>query len=387
MSVDDRGGLAAYAIPLALLIALGGIVLVVDPGSWLDEGPPPAPALSVDRTVLDDGEIVLEVTNEGQAPVTIAQVLVDEAYWEHTVEPDRTLDRLDSATVTIPYPWVDGEPHEVAFVTSDGVTVHHTIDPATKTPGTSWRTIGVYAMIGLFVGVLPIVAGIAWYPAIQKAGKRFEVGLLAFTIGLLGFLIVESLEEALELAERAPDPLGGPGLVLLGVALAMGVLALVADRFSGGETGSRRSRLVAAYMIATGIGLHNLGEGLAIGAAYALGEAALGTFLILGFTLHNVTEGPAIVSPLKKGTAIKHLAGMGAIAGVPTIFGAWMGGFAFSPLLGAAFFALGAGAMLQVVVDVVAEMRADVDLSAVQGPVATGLVLGIAAMWGTGVLI
>lgn len=384
----DQAGVTAYALPIALLVLLAGIVIVANPADWLArEGPPPAPAVSFDRTVIEPGEIRLEITNEGQGTITIAQVLIDEAYWEHRIEPDRTLDRLDSATVTIPYRWVEGEPHEIALVTADGATLHHEIDAATETPGTSWRTFAVYAGIGLFVGVLPILAGIAWYPAIQRAGKRFEVGLLAFTVGLLAFLVVDSLDEALELAERAPDPLGGPGLVLLSVAFSMGVLALVAHRFSGGETGSTRSRLVAAYLIATGIGLHNLGEGLAIGAAYAVGEVALGSFLILGFTLHNVTEGPAIVSPLERGTAIKHLGAMGAIAGVPTVLGAWLGGFAFSPLMGAAFFAVGAGAMLQVILDVWGEMDAQVDLSRVQGPVATGLVLGVAAMWGTGVLI
>lgn len=385
---DGDAKLKAFGIPILLLVLLAGVVVVSDPGSWLAKDAPPAPpGLAVDRTVMEPGEIRLTVTNEGAEQITIAQVLIDEAYWEHKVEPDRTLERLDTATVTIPYRWVQDEPHEIAFVMSDGATVHHGIDAATETPSPGLETFAIYAGLGLFVGVLPIAAGIAWYPAIERAGKKVETAILAFTIGLLGFLIVESLDEALELAEAAPDPLGGPGLVLLGTALAMGTLALVTDRLSGGRTGSTRSRLVAAYMIAVGIGLHNLGEGLAIGASYALGEIALGTSLILGFAMHNVTEGPAIVAPLEAGTRVKHLVAMGAIAGVPTIFGAWMGGFAFSPLMGAIFFALGAGAMLQVIFDVWAEMRAGADLSTLQGPIATGLVLGIAVMWGTGILI
>ncbi len=389
MSEKNRGGLGAAAVPILILIALAGLIFAVNPGEYLvRDGAPPVEELIFSRTILDDDGIHLKVTNEGPDPVTIAQVLVDEAYWQHTIEPTNKLRSLQSATIHIPYPWVEGDDHEVVILTESGITFEHGIEAALATPTSDASTIGIYALIGLFVGVLPIFAGIAWFPAIRRAGKRVELGILAFTIGLLAFLVVESVEESLELAELAPGPLGGPGLVLLGIAVAMAALILVGARLAGKEQpGSHRARLVTAYLIATGIGLHNLGEGLAIGAAYALGEVALGAFLILGFTLHNVTEGPAIVAPLRRKTALFHLGLMGVIAGVPTIFGAWIGGLAFSPFLGALFFALGAGAMLQVIIHVWDGMREEPAFERFKGTIAAGAVIGVGVMWATGLLI
>ena len=108
--------------------------------------------------------------------------------------------------------------------------------------------------------------------------------------------------------------------------------------------------MVLAYLIAFGIGLHNLGEGLAIGAAYALGEVALGTFLVLGFMLHNTTEGLGIVAPVATDRpSLWQLVLLGVIAGAPTIPGAWIGGFVYSPIFATIFLAIGAGAIFQVV--------------------------------------
>ncbi len=389
MSDDGKINLGTVALPIILLIAVAGLVLAVNPGQWLERGDaPPAEALSFQKTTLEPGVIKLKVVNEGPDPVTISQVLVDEAYWQHTVRPAATLQPLDTATITLDYPWVEGEAHEIVILTQTGATFSHEIEVALETPGVTTQSLLVYTLIGLLVGVVPIFAGLVWYPAIRKAGTAVEMGILAFTIGLLAFLVVDSLEEGLELAEQAAAPIGGPGLILLTVAAAMAVLLWTSQKLSGqAGHGSGRTRLVAAYMIAVGIGLHNLGEGLAIGAAYAVGEVALGSFLILGFTLHNVTEGPAIVAPLaRRSTAIKHLAFMGLIAGAPTIAGAWIGGLAFSPFLGAVFFGLGAGAMLQVILSVAAEMKDEPMLDQLQGTIAMGFLAGVAIMWGTGIL-
>jgi zinc transporter, ZIP family len=99
--------------------------------------------------------------------------------------------------------------------------------------------------------------------------------------------------------------------------------------------------------------LHNLGEGLAIGAAFALGEAALGVFLILGFTLHNVTEGIGIAAPLVRDRPrLAHFAGLALLAGGPAIIGTWIGAFVYSPFWTTIFLAVGIGAILQVIVEV-----------------------------------
>lgn len=381
-----KARLASIAIPLALLALLAGVLIVADPGSWLDRGaPPPEPALTVDETTIRDDIIELRVTNEGPEPIVISQVLVNEAYWEHTVEPDRRIERLGSATVTIPFDWIQDEPVEIDFILSDGVTIGHEIEAATATVGFDASTLGTYTLIGLLVGVLPVAAGVAWQPVLKGAGSRFGVGLLAFTVGLLAFLGIDALEEALELAEAAPAPLGGTGLVLLSIIAALAGLHLVGSLANKGT--SARTPLATAYLIALAIGLHNFGEGLIIGAAYSGGEILLGTFLILGFTLHNVTEGPAIVAPLREAVSLKHLAGLALVGGVPTIFGAWIGGSLFTPLLGAIFFGLGVGAIVQVLIDVGAQMKGRLEGGWTAGPVVTGALLGVAVMWVTGVLI
>jgi zinc transporter ZupT len=149
---------------------------------------------------------------------------------------------------------------------------------------------------------------------------------------------------------------------------------------------------VLAVLIAVGIGLHNFGEGLAIGSAFALGEAALGTLLIVGFTLHNTTEGLAIVAPLareRRPVSMGDLVKLGLIGGVPTIAGAWLGGFVYSPVWSVLFLALGVGAIAQVIGQILRQMTRDLPApqALATAPVLGGLVTGFAVMYVTGMLV
>lgn len=373
--------------PLALLAALVLVFLQFDPTAPLRRGFPPVEELTIERVTLPEaGRMVVHVVNGGPEPVTIAQVQVDEAYWQHTITPDRTVPRLGRAEIDIPYPWVEGEPHEIALVTSTGLTFTHEVAVATRSPARDLAFFGTFALLGVYAGVIPVVIGLLWYPFLRGIERRWIHFFLSLTIGLLAFLSVDSLVEALEAAAEVPAAFQGFGLVAIGVIGAL----LVLKAFGHGERDAdgRSGRLRIAYLIAAGIGLHNLGEGLAIGAAFAVGEIALGAFLVIGFALHNTTEGLGIVAPVAKDRPpIGHLAAMGAIAGFPTVAGAWIGGFAYTPLLAALFLALGTGAMVQVILELVGLIQRQAPDTMFAPLNAAGVAAGLLIMYGTALFV
>jgi zinc transporter ZupT len=281
------------------------------------------------------------------------------------------------------------------MVTSTGVTIEHEIEAAALTPEADGSTIAIYALLGVYIGIIPVVIGLFWYPSLRRASRGWIGFFLAFTVGLLGFLLIDTVAEGLELAGETSAALDGLSLFALGAIGAVAGLAAF-ERFlddrraqqSVEQTGaSSMGGLFLSYLIATGIGLHNLGEGLAVGAALAGGEIALGTFLILGFAIHNTTEGLAIVAPLgseARRPNLWHFAALGAVAGAPTILGAWGGGFAFSPAWAALAFGVAAGAIGQVVWQIAKGMSRGHGLASGLG--ALGLMAGLLFMYVTGLL-
>jgi zinc transporter ZupT len=373
--------------PLILLAALVLVFLRWGPLGVFQQAFPPVEELTVERITLPrPGEMKVRVTNGGPEPVTVAQVLVDDAAFAHTLDGDRTIGRLGSRTITIPYPWVEGEPHEVVLLTSTGTTFAGEVAVATQTPSVNARYLTTFALLGVYVGVIPVFLGLLWLPFLRSIGRRWLDFFLSLTIGLLVFLGVDALAESLETAERVPGAFQGLGLVLLGVVgtpLAIAALGNWKER----EKGSR-SPLYVATLIALGIGLHNLGEGLAIGAAYTSGEIALGTFLVLGFLLHNTTEGLGIVAPIAhERPSIGQLVLLGALAGVPTVLGAWIGGFTYSPLWTTLFFAVGVGAIVQVVYELWRLFAQRTERSLAAPLNAVGLILGLLIMYATGLFV
>ncbi len=380
----------AGLFPLALLGVLIWLLLATSPLKTLGEFPP-IEELTVERVTLDKDprQIVIQVINGGPDPVTIAQVLVDEAYWTHTIEPGRTLNRLDQAQIVVPYPWVDGEVHELMLITSTGLTFNHAVEVAVETPKPDIRFFAIFALIGIYVGVLPVAIGMMWTPFLRRLGRNWTQTFLALTIGLLLFLGVDTLEESLEIAGRLPEAVQGIAIVAIGAVLAFlaleGVTKWLTLRTAGNDT---TVRLAIAFSIAIGIGIHNMGEGLAIGAAYAVGEIALSTFLIVGFTLHNVTEGLGIVAPIARTRPrLLTLVWLGLIAGVPTIAGAWIGGFTYSDVWATFFLAIGAGAIFQVVYAVGKLMAANAKKDALTIRSFAGIAAGMLIMYFTGLIV
>jgi zinc transporter, ZIP family len=388
----------AALFPIALLAALLFWIAYSGPADAIrGANIPPVEKLAFESVTLDQGGIAVTVLNDGPDPVTIAQVVVDDAFWSFTVQPSATLEHLESAKVTIPYPWVHGEPHVVRLITGTGLTFDRTIDVAVATPTPTLSALGTFALIGLYVGVIPVAIGLLWFPLVGRLGARGFDFVLALTIGLLLFLLVDTAHEALESSAHVPGSF--QGLTLAVFAAGFAYLGLEAfgrwlRRPRTDRPVSTTSGYVLALLVATGIGLHNFGEGLAIGAAFALGEAALGTLLVVGFTLHNTTEGLAIVAPLARDRAsgrpsVRALVTLGVVGGLPTIAGAWLGGFVYSPIWSVLFLALGAGAIAQVSVQIVSQVAGSRPLSQylASGPVMAGLATGFALMYATGTLV
>jgi zinc transporter, ZIP family len=343
---------AAWILALVPLILLGMVLayLVVTGGGLTELAGPPVEHVAIQRITLPEpGVIRVEVVNDGPQDVTIPQVLVDDAYFYFTADPSTTIPRLGRSTFTISYPWVEAETHHVVLLSSLGATFEGDIAAATEAPHLSANLFAQFGLVGLYVGIVPIVLGLLWYPFMRRLGSSAMNFILSLTVGLLVYLAIGTWLDANEFAQELPAFWQGVPMVVLIALIALGILLVVGSVRRGAES----TPLGISYRIALGIGLHNLGEGLAIGAAFALGEAALGTFLILGFTLHNITEGVGIAAPIiRKNPGLKHFALLALLAGGPAILGTWLGGFAFNPVLATIFLAVGVGAILQVVWEV-----------------------------------
>ncbi|MFE3442775.1 ZIP family metal transporter [Nocardia sp. NPDC059180] len=388
-SATRRPWLLGLATLILLVLALIGIALFGG-ASLPDRAGPPVEEVGVERVVLEPGTIELNLRNTGPDPVAVAQIFVNDAYVDFT-GPTEPIGRLDSAHLVLDYPWQNGQPYKISMLTSTGLVIEHDIAAAVETPKTGAAFFGLMALLGTYVGIIPVVLGMLFLPVLRSVGTTTVRFLLGFTIGLLAFLAWEGTREGFELADTSGGPFGGASLVVLGAALAFLTLTAVDQWLRGrrhaaaaeGTTGGTR----LALMIAIGIGLHNLGEGLAIGSAYAIGELALGTFLVIGFTIQNTTEGLAIVAPLTRHRpSLVALLGLGLIAGAPAILGAVIGASANNPEFSALLLGIGVGAIIQVIVQIIPSIR-EPGTTTISARTFAGIAVGLVTMWATGLLV
>jgi len=378
-------------VPLALIAAgLVAFAALDAPGVPKRAGPP-AEELSVERTVLRPGRIELTVRNDGPDAVQIAQVSVNDAYVPFSSDAPKTeVGRLGAEKLTIPYDWIDAQAYAIVLHTPTGGTIDADIPVAVKTPTTGLGFFGVMALLGIYVGILPVLLGMLLLPWLRRIGARWIRVLMAVTIGLLVWLAIDATLEGVDQAGQGSQAFGGPALVFLGAALGYLTLTGIDAWLRGrreAEEGEGTSSARLALLISVGIGLHNLGEGLAIGSAYALGALALGAFLVIGFVIQNTTEGLAIVVPFAQRTASPgRLAALGAIAGAPAIIGAWIGGSAYNGSVAALLLGAGVGAILQVIQQLVPTIRDHLGRALYPASV-TGIGAGMAILYLTGLLV
>ncbi len=376
-------------VPLILIALALGTFLALDGPGLGDRVGPPIEELAVERTTLQPGLIEVTVRNDGPDPVTIAQAQVNDAFVQFT-GAEGPIDRLDTATVRLQQPWIEGEAYSVALLTSTGATVTHEIPAAVATPSNDASFFGLMALLGIYVGVIPVALGMLWLPWLRRVPPAWLRGLMALTIGLLAFLAVDATLEGFELAAEGSQAFGGSALVLFGALTSFLLLTGVSEFF---RSRTRHARSVGApggtlaLLVAIGIGLHNLGEGVAIGAAYATGALALGAFLVVGFALHNTTEGLAIVAPVAhEKPPLRRLVLLGLVAGFPAVVGAWIGAAAFNSSVAAFLFGFGAGAIAQVIVQLLPSLR-DEEGRTLHPVAVGGMLVGLALMFGTGLLV
>jgi zinc transporter ZupT len=373
--------------PIVLLAIL--IVFLLGPASTFLQFGIILPEISIEKIQFLEDEIHATVRNTGPVDVNVVVADVNDRIQPAAIEPDSHLERFETGLVRIPFDWNEGQPYAVGLTIDDGTRFEKRVDAASASLEPNSELFAFLGVIGLLIGVVPIMIGLLWYPFINKLGKNSFNFFLAFTIGLLLFLALDAIEEAFEISNMHLASVFN-GELLIATVIILSFLAL----FGIGNFLIKRSEfsklskgLAISLMVAIGIGLHNLGEGLAVGAAIALGEVALSTFLIIGFATHNTTEGLAIAAPFARTkSAIGKMICFGMIAGIPAIFGTWIGGFSFSPFLTVIFLSIGAGAIFQVVWSIFKFIKEDSD-SFSNISVICGIGVGLVVMYLTSIFI
>jgi zinc transporter ZupT len=374
--------------PIVLLLGIIGIFVATD-GAGLNVDPAaPAETLSFERTVLKPGTIELHVRNTSPQAVTISTVNVNDAIWPFSIgNPE--IPRLGSAVITLNYPWVEAQAYNISIFSGNSVAFITSVDVASETKGADSGTLGRFTLVGIYVGIIPVVLGLLWLPALRRISQRGMLFLMAATVGLLLYLGVDAINEAIEQSATVASAFQGIGLIAIGAIGSFALLEAIGQRTAAGSRGDSESRSRFALMIAIGIGLHNLGEGLAIGAAYAVGAATLGTFLVVGFIIQNITEGLGIVVPIARDRpSWRYLLMLGVIGGAPAIAGTWIGGLITAPALSVLFLAIGAGAVFQVAISIARQVvwkrgeASPFPLTAF-----SGVMVGMLALYITGVVI
>jgi ZIP family zinc transporter len=382
---------ALIGAPIALIGAtIAGFAVLGGPGLE-DRRGPPVEELAVERTVLHPGVVELTVRNTGPDDVQVAQVAVNDAYVAFAAEPEGKVGNLGEQKLTLDYPWQEGGAYTISMLTSTGATIEHTIDVAVETPDAGGGFYGLMTLLGVYVGVVPVLLGMLFMPALRRVSDDWVRLFMAITIGLLAFLVIDGGLEGIEIGQDSSGAFGGVELLFIGAALAYLALTAVDRRLKAGIE-RRRAAGTGAFrlslMVAIGIGLHNLGEGLAIGSAYAVGSLALGAFLVIGFAIHNTTEGLAIVAPLARAEppGIARLLGLGVIAGGPAILGAVIGGAAYNQELATFLIGVGVGAIVQVIGQLLPSIR-DRQGQALHPLSIAGLVVGAAILYVTSLMV
>ena len=227
----SRGNLTTAVLLILPLIVLGGVIwLFLSTGGGLNlTAPAPVEALTVERTLLKPGTIELSVRNSGPQALQIAQVIVNDAVWPFTISAN-PIPRLGTATLHLDYHWSQGEAYAVRMFSSNALPFDAVIPVAFETPTPNADSFLAFTLIGIYVGVIPVYLGLVWFPALRKLGRKAMIFLMALTAGVLVFLGLDTLAEALSQAAAVPGPFQGIGLIGIGVVGTFLLLEVISRR-------------------------------------------------------------------------------------------------------------------------------------------------------------
>ncbi|MBI5354873.1 MAG: ZIP family metal transporter [Candidatus Aenigmarchaeota archaeon] len=373
---------------IAIIVGIFAVAFFLNPPMFSFLIPQPLggtilPEISIYRMEFREGVIVAKVMNTGPVDVDIGAVQVGGPHPAGLVSyviDNSHVPRLGHSTIKIPYDWTEGLPYKVKLVISDGTAFESSAIIASLTPSFGIATLWTSILLGLYIGVIPVLLGMLPFDAFRKMKKDWITFFSAFSAGVLAFLLIDTVHEGSEFAARLPIHLG-PVIFIGGIAAGVAILVYI-SKTRGGK--GEKTPFMISYLIALGIGVHNLGEGLAVGASFAQGLASLGTLLVVGFALHNLSEGIAIMSPLlsEQGSLKQKLLEMGLIAGIPTILGVVLGFSFYSDALATLFFGLAAAAILYVVVEILRHAP-----KSEENWLYSGILAGFFAMYITGALV
>ena len=231
--------LALFLLPVILLA--GVILIFLKTGGGLKlQSPVPIETLTIERTVMKNGHIDIHIQNTSPQTINISQVIINSSVWPMDTYPEGPIPRLGSAVVHIDYPWVVGEAYAITLFSSNSVPFNLEIPVAFTTPEPNSSTFWSFALIGLYVGVIPVFLGIFWFPVLRTLGKKWMTFLMAVTAGLLIFLGLDTIAEALDQSAKVPGAFQGIGLIGIGAVSTFLLLDAVSKR--QGQIGRTRIR-------------------------------------------------------------------------------------------------------------------------------------------------
>jgi zinc transporter ZupT len=369
-------------LPIGLLVAVSafflsspGIRALIAPGAGSE-------TVSFEKTMLQPGRFVLDLRNAGHSSVTLTTVNVNESILPFIVKPSPTILPLRTATVYVLYPWVRGEAYTISLLTPDSTTFTTTISSAETTPDSGSQGGVNYLLIGLAAGLFPVLIGITWFPAVTRAGSSLFMFLTALVGGLLAYLGLAIVGEALGLAPQVSALFQGMILVIVGALvtfLALRAFSVYEERDLGAER---------AWILAAGIGAQNLAEGLAVGAAFSVGVGSLGALFLIGLIAQNVDHGLRLIASTgQERRSAAWLLGLALAGGLPAVLGVWAGGGITSPLLQVLYLSFGVGAVLEAIYAAVQRIRQASPHQPIPPGVYAGFIAGILGLYVASILI